>query len=345
MYRLAADIFNDAAMVLDCLSPAFPRGVRVGILGGSSCLRALCGVAAGSSKASLSAHFATQGNLGELNAVSFFLSSTGAVLNIEKKDSSQETVISLMGMLVGSLVVSHISSKWATWTALLFLLAIHLGTNYLAVRAVCMRTLNRQRANLVFEQVIDGIPWAQAFVDPSNKNDVNGDIGISSWPTPESVNKKEKVFERDGVLRVKGRRVGYCKVGVSLQCIIDTMSRGNKTAYVPALEFLLAVFRDEKYIVWFDKVSKTYLIVLKEGVASKDILAAWMLVLLMEHGKGYGAGEREDVIVRLDKCRGYVRELREAVFRNLEKEGWDLEVGALETRSGYRIRTKEPGSD
>lgn len=69
MYRLAADIFNDAAMVLDCLSPAFPRGVRVGILGGSSCLRALCGVAAGSSKASLSAHFATQGNLGELNAV------------------------------------------------------------------------------------------------------------------------------------------------------------------------------------------------------------------------------------------------------------------------------------
>jgi hypothetical protein len=33
-------------------------------------LRSLCGVAAGSSKASLSAHFATQGNLGELNAVS-----------------------------------------------------------------------------------------------------------------------------------------------------------------------------------------------------------------------------------------------------------------------------------
>ena len=32
--------------------------------------RALCGVAAGSSKASLSAHFAKKGNLGELNAVS-----------------------------------------------------------------------------------------------------------------------------------------------------------------------------------------------------------------------------------------------------------------------------------
>ena len=70
MYRLAADVFNDAAMVLDCLSPALPKMFRVIILGFSSVLRALCGVAAGSSKASLSAHFAKWGNLGELNAVS-----------------------------------------------------------------------------------------------------------------------------------------------------------------------------------------------------------------------------------------------------------------------------------
>ncbi len=69
MYRLAADVFNDAAMILDCLSPVFLKPSRVLLLSFSSVLRALCGVAAGSSKASLSAHFATQGNLGELNAV------------------------------------------------------------------------------------------------------------------------------------------------------------------------------------------------------------------------------------------------------------------------------------
>lgn len=73
MYRLAADVFNDSAMILDCLSPAFPKTWRVILLSFSSVLRALCGVAAGSSKASLSAHFATQGNLGELNAVSYML--------------------------------------------------------------------------------------------------------------------------------------------------------------------------------------------------------------------------------------------------------------------------------
>lgn len=69
MYRLAADIFNDAAMILDCLSPAFPRPIRVVLFSMSSVLRSLCGVAAGSAKASLSAHFAKAGNLGELNAV------------------------------------------------------------------------------------------------------------------------------------------------------------------------------------------------------------------------------------------------------------------------------------
>lgn len=88
MYRLAADIFNDAAMMLDCLSPALPKPARVMLLSSSSVLRALCGVAAGSSKASLSAHFARWGNLGELNA----------------KDSSQETLISLAGMLVSRML-------------------------------------------------------------------------------------------------------------------------------------------------------------------------------------------------------------------------------------------------
>jgi len=70
MYRLAADVFNDTAMILDCLSPALPKAPRVILLSFSSVLKALCGVAAGSSKASLSAHFAKWGNLGELNAVS-----------------------------------------------------------------------------------------------------------------------------------------------------------------------------------------------------------------------------------------------------------------------------------
>ncbi|KAL8915629.1 MAG: hypothetical protein Q9172_006825 [Xanthocarpia lactea] len=124
MYRLAADVFNDAAMLLDCLSPALPQGPRVVLLSSSSMLRALCGVAAGSSKASLSAHFAKWGNLGELNAA-------------------------------GSVVISYVSSPMATWTCLILLLSIHLAMNRAAVRAVSMHSLNRQRANLVISTYLD----------------------------------------------------------------------------------------------------------------------------------------------------------------------------------------------
>ncbi|KAL9582373.1 MAG: hypothetical protein Q9212_003334 [Teloschistes hypoglaucus] len=124
MYRLAADIFNDAAMLLDCLSPALPRGPRTLLLSSSSVLRALCGVTAGSSKASLSAHFAKWGNLGELNAA-------------------------------GSVLVSYVSSPMTTWSCLILLLSIHLAMNRAAVRAVSMHTLNRQRANIVFSTFLD----------------------------------------------------------------------------------------------------------------------------------------------------------------------------------------------
>lgn len=68
-YRLAADIMNDLSMIMDLFSPALPKPIRVIVLSISQVLRGLCGVAAGSSKASLSAHFAQWGNLGELNAV------------------------------------------------------------------------------------------------------------------------------------------------------------------------------------------------------------------------------------------------------------------------------------
>lgn len=67
-YRLAADVFNDSAMILDCLSPAFPKPIKILTLCLSGSLRAACGVAGGGSKASLSVHFAKSRNVGELNA-------------------------------------------------------------------------------------------------------------------------------------------------------------------------------------------------------------------------------------------------------------------------------------
>jgi hypothetical protein len=97
-YRLIADILNDLAITLDVVSPvlnavALPFLLRTGslrivalCLSGS--LRSLCSIAAGGSKTAVSSHFATpltgRGDLGDLNA----------------KESSLETVLCLVGMLV-----------------------------------------------------------------------------------------------------------------------------------------------------------------------------------------------------------------------------------------------------
>ncbi|KAI0602345.1 vitamin B6 photo-protection and homoeostasis-domain-containing protein [Biscogniauxia sp. FL1348] len=137
-YRFIADLFNDSALFLDVLCPALPSYLKVAALCSSGVLRALCGVSAGASKASLSAHFARNGNLAELNA----------------KDGSQETVISLLGMLAGSLFVRVVHGRLAVWAWMAALVSIHLWTNYQAVRSVQMRTLNRQRATLVITEFL-----------------------------------------------------------------------------------------------------------------------------------------------------------------------------------------------
>jgi len=299
MFRLLADIFNDVAMVLDCLSPAFPKPARVLVLGASSMLRALCGVAAGSSKASLSAHFARSNNLAELNA----------------KDSSQETIISLLGMAAGSIVVSYVTSPLATWSALALLLSIHLGMNHAAVRAVTMRTLNRQRATIVFSQFV-----------------THGSI-----LTPEQVSERERIFERDGVVRNSEDRVlGYCQIGVSLSMLLASIGHTASTSrsmHVPKDELtrLFSDFDDEGYILHARGGNAR--IMLKTNSTPQTQLKAWYHALLALHvADDEAAGKRKGNEVLLPNSEAWA-----LLERNLKRAGWDLETGALETHPGTRV--------
>ncbi|KAK5171343.1 uncharacterized protein LTR77_004487 [Saxophila tyrrhenica] len=317
MYRLLADVLNDIAFILDCLSPVFPKAIRVVVLSFSSVLRALCGVAAGSAKASLSAHFARWGNLGELNA----------------KDSSQETVISLLGMLAGSVVVSWITTPVATWTVLIFLLSVHLETNRRAVRAVSMRTLSRQRATLVYHH-----------------------LKRSHVPTPDEVSEQEQIFERDGVLRDRdGRAVGYCRVGSSMSDLLSSMATerqsSTKSAHVPtdALSGLFEIYQDRKYVLWVNTSSRPaqVSIVVKTGASTSDVLAGWWEACMIAEQVAFSRdgdleGEKgdeaaEEVIAMLEQMRRRAAAMLEKHQEGLMEAGWDLEVNALQTTSNVRV--------
>ncbi|TIA06549.1 DUF647-domain-containing protein [Aureobasidium pullulans] len=305
MYRLLADIFNDAAMVLDCLSPAFPKPMRVLILASGSVLRSLCGVAAGSSKASLSAHFARWGNLGELNA----------------KDSSQETVISLVGMLVGCLVVKVVITPLATWTTLLLLLTLHLATNYMAVRSVCMRTLNRQRANIVF-----------ACLHKHNR-----------ILNPKEVSAKERVFERDGILRdVDDNCLGYARIGIPASELLQRLGETEKLTKATNLPGgrllqLLDVFEDEGYVLYLEQPSDMVCILLKKGSDTAVQLKAWYHALLLARLVRQGYESEKKPMDMFQSTLVAVRKDWERVQARLGEAGWDLDTAALETTSGFRV--------
>lgn len=237
-------------------------------------------------------------------------------------------------MLAGTLVVSHISSQWATWTAMIALLAIHLGTNYLAVRAVSMRTLNRQRANLLFSDYLERIP----------KHDLHSKINHLSEHrvlSPEEISAKERIFERDGVLRWKGEVLGYCRLGVDLRTVLNHLGPADRTtgSYNAGMVKLMNMYKDEDYILWYDLTSRTYLVVLKDSSTTITQLKAWMHAL-------YSAKQGGPIEETLFDFLGItLRDVTESILdiglvRKLEDVGWDVSTGAMETRPGTRLKIK-----
>lgn len=250
----------------------------------------------------------------------------------------------------GSLIVPRVTSTSAIWTLLILLLTIHLGTNYLAVRSVSMRSINRQRANILLSTIID---------------DTTGKAVLS----PQQVSQRERIFEKDGLLRWHtGESFGvYCRIGVSLNEVVGRVRRAaNPSSAVFGIDMqtlFLKLFAEEKYILWLDHKSAMIFIVLKKEADTIDQLKAWMQALLLAKGhcrkQEIGEGEREkEVNARGDQDKGrgvsggptsYSTELQDSLTRTCElfvthdvearlrRGGWDLSVQALETSSGSRV--------
>jgi hypothetical protein len=310
-YRFLADIVNDCAFVMDCLSPSLPKPIRVPLLCAASMCRAVCGVAAGSSKAILSAHFARTNNIGELNA----------------KDSSQETVISLLGMWAGGIVVSRVDGIFATWAWLLCLLALHLTTNYLAVCSVSMTTLNRQRSSIVF-------------------SNLRSDDGTWRSVTPHEAAEQERIFAIDGALTWKGTRVGFCKFG-TLQDVLgypgSTFNRrsSSTTDIAIPLPRVLETFRRAGYILWFDPPQRRAIIVLKsEATAQTEIVAWWHAIRIAAAfavGRYPKDTEPAGVLQALEDTLSSDA-LQQKQLEMLEQAGWNITISLLQTSPSKRIR-------
>lgn len=229
-------------------------------------------------------------------------------------------------MQAGSVVVTYVSSPMATWTCLIMLLSIHLATNHAAVRAVCMRSLNRQRANIVLSNILDG-------------------KGVL---TPEVVSMHERIFEWDGVLRWRGSApFGTARIGVPLHYLLKVLAP-NRTHPVTGairdgisvLKTLTRLYKDEDFLVWYDSPRKTAIIVLKEGASPGAHLKAWALGLCAAH-----RFEDEDATsATTDKVFQLVKSTLQEIcdqwdddIEQMKAAGWDIDMTKLETTPGTRV--------
>lgn len=303
-YRFLADIFNDCSQFLDLLLPVLPLLPKVSVMVSASILRSLCGVAANASKATLSAHFAKSGNLAELNA----------------KEASQETVVSLMGMLAGTLLVKFVEGKAAVWCWMVVLVGVHLFTNYCGVRSVKMRTLNRQRATIVFRE------WLET----------------STILTPTEVAQRESIlFNSRGNMSSKtGEYRGTADFG-GYGDVVNFKSWGSHSYVFDTDDYYMGI--------WQWGPNFTIRIAVKEGKRSvNDPLVAWFDAVahaynfdtaVLRDGLG-GAGHYENEVPDDHRVGSGIvdREIKMAVFEALRAKGWDIENAAVETRTPVRVR-------
>ncbi|KAK9245946.1 vitamin B6 photo-protection and homoeostasis-domain-containing protein [Lipomyces tetrasporus] len=232
-FRFAADLVVNAGIICDCLSPYFlaNRSAKIFFLCCSGVLKAICGVMANGSKAALTQHFTN--------------SEKGSIADVAAKDSSQETVISLLGMLAGTIIVPYINTDTEIWTVLLILIGLHLFTNYRAVSSVVMETLNRHRTSIVFARLMDTISPGMMESDFLNQPPVLPSIIL----TPRQVSNQERVLEQDGVLRwgSRGAVMGVATIG-TFSAVRKILPPGM------SVQDLLSIFGHGSagYVLWFE---------------------------------------------------------------------------------------------
>ena len=131
-WRLFADLINDIGLTLELLSPRFPDLFLLLACIGTLC-RALCGVAAGATRASLMSHFALHNNIADISA----------------KEGIQETAVTLIGLVLGWQAVDWLDGDLRlTWLVFGVLTAVHVWANVMAMRCLVLTSLDGQRADL-----------------------------------------------------------------------------------------------------------------------------------------------------------------------------------------------------
>mmetsp|Transcript_11883 Transcript_11883/g.25324 ORF Transcript_11883/g.25324 Transcript_11883/m.25324 type:complete len:590 (-) Transcript_11883:322-2091(-) len=240
-FRLLADVLNDVAMTLDMALPLiltwsssfsptyfgpwystlslYLPSLYLVLTSTSTLCKVACGMAAGATKGNITDHFAITGNRADCQA----------------KESTQETLVSLIGMCFGvwlgkvlhklekagndseTCVVSQMTDacdnnpakttavdvQLISWTIFITLTFIHVYANYVGMQMLRLRTLNRERAKVALQSVVkDCSLWVleDQMGNDGNSCEANEDESISQKnekrPTSKENTSKRLILDK-----------------------------------------------------------------------------------------------------------------------------------------------------
>lgn len=234
----------------------------------------------------------------------------------------------------------HVTDAQTTYALLAVLVVAHILLNYLAVRGVVLRSLNRQRAGLL---------WAWYRNHPSEP-----------IIKPSQLATQERIFAQpSGLYQSRPgsskQVVGTCYIGSTLSSVLHTVTAHDTrntlwpqtssslqhARWVSQAEpdwfiSLIDRFSDEKYVVWFNRWASTASVVhiiLKEGHSVEDHLKAWILATELASRCNESSIPFRDRT--LDDLEGVSRDAHEAVkelfpkfMSELSRGEWDLAAAA-----------------
>ena len=227
-WRLFADLINDIGLTLDMLAPlAGPTGFVWVAAVGAAC-KTVCGMTAGATRASITAHFALANNLADVSA----------------KENAQETAVTLVGLVAGSGLAQLLGDSEATaWLAFLVLTATHVWANWLGVGCLALDYINPQRAHL-----LSAAWWSMwSMAGPASTLAAHQSVSESqAWErlAPVRIAAHERVWRPLQLWRAGPR------LGVGVGALIDAGAPDGGAAQLAAL---LEVYGAENYLLRLDR--------------------------------------------------------------------------------------------
>lgn len=146
----------------------------------------------------------------------------------------------------------------------------------------------------------------------------------------------ERIFEWNGLFTWNGQILGSCKIGVPLKDVLVALQSSRFT-----IQDLLTIFKGEDYILWFDQRRNIFLIVLKDIANTQSQLKGWLHAMNLCRAIRDQASWHKDLLIILEESLERTSLLWQEMLPLLVEQGWDVEEGAMETKSGTRIHVDD----